>query len=144
RLIPNCLEGFRAMWDRRGRRSHIERRKPARSGLTPRTTRPSRRPGPGPRTIGVARGRIGGKTSRESVRPGRSACPHRDDRRRTDPMSTRARWVVLAAMLAASAAGCHRKEFLRDRPAALDPPLVSGVPAPTDPILSDPTLVDPG
>ena len=60
-------------------------------------------------------------------------------------MSTRARWVVLLATLATLTTGCHRKEFIRDRSVAMDPPLVSADPAQDDPLLAEPrraTFVD--
>ena len=53
-------------------------------------------------------------------------------------MSTRVRWVMLAVLLAAPAAGCHRREYVRRRPLAADPPLISAEPALTDPALVDP------
>ncbi|WP_169974234.1 hypothetical protein [Tautonia rosea] len=60
-------------------------------------------------------------------------------------MSTRARWVMLFAVLATLTTGCHRKEFIRNQSVAMDPSLVSIDPALSDPMLTQPsraTFVD--
>ncbi|MEW4566484.1 hypothetical protein AB1L88_01325 [Tautonia sp. JC769] len=54
-------------------------------------------------------------------------------------MSTRARWVVLIALLAALSTGCQRKEFIRNQSVVMDPSLGS-----IDPALNDPMVTQPG
>lgn len=50
-------------------------------------------------------------------------------------MSTRKRWILLVVLLAFSATGCHRKQFVRNQSISMNPPLVS-----TNPMMSDPMM----